>query len=145
MKRGRPFEPGNKLGRGRPPGSRNKRRLQAQQLLEEQSQTILHKAVAVALEGDSQLLRALLPYILRRPEEPRLELGGLATGTAEEISKTSDDILRRAASGQLSLREAQGLALLVDNRRRALETMDLERRLRALEQAEAFESGSADA
>jgi hypothetical protein len=33
--RGRPFEPGNKLGRGRPKGSRNKAKSPGQDLLQE--------------------------------------------------------------------------------------------------------------
>jgi hypothetical protein len=35
MTRGRPFEPGNKFGRGRPKGSRNKRTAEAQALFDE--------------------------------------------------------------------------------------------------------------
>jgi hypothetical protein len=55
-------------------------------------------------------------------------------GTAEEISKTLEDILKGVTSGHLGLREAEALAALVEDCRRALETLDLETRLRALEQ-----------
>ena len=44
MKRGRPFEPGNHFGRGRPKGSRNKRSLVANELLIEHGEAIVRKS-----------------------------------------------------------------------------------------------------
>ena len=45
-KRGRPFEAGNKFGRGRPLGSRNKKTRLIEELLDENSESLLHKALA---------------------------------------------------------------------------------------------------
>jgi hypothetical protein len=59
MKRGRPFEPGNKLGRGRPPGSRNKKTLIIQEILDEYSPAVIRKTLAKALQGEVSLLRML--------------------------------------------------------------------------------------
>jgi len=50
--RGRPFEPGNKLGRGRPRGSRNKTTLVAGELLHSYALALMRKAIALALQGD---------------------------------------------------------------------------------------------
>ena len=60
VKRGRPFEPGNKFGRGRPRGSRNKKAIELQQLLDEYLPALMRKAIAMALQGDVSLLRMLL-------------------------------------------------------------------------------------
>jgi hypothetical protein len=133
MKRGRPFEPGNQLSRGRPRGSRNKRSWRSQQLLEEHGEAIVHKALVLALQGDAPLLRTLLTFLLRRPEDRPVETGPLQIGSAEELSKTLENVLMKVASGKLNLGQAQGVATLLEGRRRVLETEGLEMRLRALE------------
>ena len=133
MKRGRPFEPGNQLSRGRPRGSRNKRSWRSQQLLEEHGEAIVHKALVLALQGDAPLLRTFLTYLLRRPEDRPVETGPLQIGSAEELSKTLENVLMKVASGKLNLGQAQGVATLLEGRRRVLETEGLEMRLRALE------------
>ena len=71
VKRGRPFEPGNQYGCGRPRGSRNKRGLQAQQLLESHAESVVRRALVEAMKGDASLLRTLLSHILpRRRDAP---------------------------------------------------------------------------
>jgi hypothetical protein len=140
MKRGCPFEPGNKLGRGRPRGSRNKRIWRSQQLLDEHGEAIVRKALLAALKGDVPLLRTFLGYILRRPEDRPVETGPLHIGSAEDISKILDNVMMKVASGKLSLTDAQAVAALIESRRRVLETQDLEIRLRALEQLPKSES-----
>ena len=88
MKRGRPFEPGNKFGRGRPRGSRNKKTLMAQQLLDEHAESILRKAMVKGLQGDSPMLQALLSYILPRPKDTPFKTELLRTATAKELSQS---------------------------------------------------------
>jgi hypothetical protein len=50
-KRGRPFEAGNKPGRGRPPGSRNLKTLLIEELLDENSESLLHKVLRFFADG----------------------------------------------------------------------------------------------
>src|SRR2546425_12787757 len=52
MKRGRPFEPGNKLGRGRPPGSRNKKTLIIQEILAKEDRRLREKIKAGRRRGE---------------------------------------------------------------------------------------------
>jgi len=85
LKRGRPFEPGNKLGRGRPPGSRNKRTLLGQALLEEFGEAVIRRALSLALQGDSPMIRALLPYLLTRPTDPPPKTGPLASQKSGKV------------------------------------------------------------
>lgn len=64
------------------------------------------------------------PIALRLPAETR---------TAAGISGAAEAILRAACAGELTTAEAQALASVLETRRRAIETEDLERRLAALE------------
>jgi len=78
MARGRPFEAGNKFGRGRPRGSRNKTTVLAQELLESHAEPVVRKALMMAIQGDTAAMKLcmdrILPYsnpagrsIARRP------------------------------------------------------------------------------
>jgi hypothetical protein len=133
MKRGRPFEPGNHFGRGRPRGSRNKKTLIARQLLDEHADSILRKAMLTGLQGDSPMLQALLSYILPRPKDTPLKTEILRTATAKELSQSMDVILKRACDGQITLTQAQQLAALIEARRQLLQTEEFETRLGILE------------
>jgi hypothetical protein len=61
--RGRPFPPGNKLGRGRPKGSRNKAKSPAQDLLDEYTPHLMRKWIALALNGDASAMRMCVARI----------------------------------------------------------------------------------
>lgn len=63
--RGRPFEPGNKFGRGRPRGSRNKTSAAVQELLNSHAEAIVRKAILLALkDGQPAMIRALLDRVV---------------------------------------------------------------------------------
>jgi hypothetical protein len=103
-------------------------------LLDEHGEAIVRKALVLALQGDAPLLRTLLAYLLQRPEDRPVETGPLQIGNAEELSKTLENVLMKVASGKLNVGQAQGVATLLEGRRRVLETQELEMRLRALEE-----------
>jgi hypothetical protein len=135
MKRGRPFEPGNHFGRGRPKGSRNKKSLLAKELLDEHGEAILRRALVIGLQGDGTMLRTLLGFILPRPKDLPFHTGHLAVGTAEEIAIAFDATLRKAESGQITPSQAQQIFDWLEQRRRFIETQDLTQRVSALEQS----------
>src|ERR1019366_2278091 len=121
-KRGRPFEPGNQFGRGRPKGSRNKRSLIVKQLLDQHSEAIIHKSLVMALQGDIPLLRTLLSYILPRPKDLPCKIGPLPMVTMEELSQTFDATLKRVASGQITPGQAGEIFDWIEARRRVIDT-----------------------
>lgn len=71
-KRGRPFQPGNTFGRGRPRGSRNKKSLMLQRLLLEQAKEIVQSVIDRAKEGDrtaqALCMERLIPRLKDVPE-----------------------------------------------------------------------------
>ena len=136
--RGKPFQPGNKFGRGRPRGSRNKIAMAAQELINSHSLRVVRKALILALEdgkptGQIAMLLALLDRIVPVRKEAPVNIGALPTGTICDVSKSSEALVKKATSGKLTITEAQGIADLLEGRRKALETEDLARRIAALE------------
>ena len=72
--RGRPFPPGNRFGRGRPKGSRNKRSAQAQEILDQYSESLIKKCIAQGLAGDTRALGLCMERILPALREPGVRL-----------------------------------------------------------------------
>jgi hypothetical protein len=72
--RGRPFPPGNRFGRGRPKGSRNKRSAQALQILDQYSESLIKKCIAKGLEGDTRALALCMERLLPALREPGVRL-----------------------------------------------------------------------
>jgi hypothetical protein len=142
MKRGRPFEPGNRFGRGRPPGSRNKKTLVMQRLvdeihgaLDEYGPALVRKALSLAVQGDTRLLCTLL-HLLPRPQDSAVKIGRLPMNTLEELIESQGVVMNKVATGQITPTQAQKLDSMLENRRRHIETQDLARRVRALEQVQ---------
>ena len=134
MTRGRPFEPGNKFGRGRPKGSPNKKTKQAQKLFEDHAAAIMALAINKSRE-DAQMLRMLAGRILPRQKDSPVKIGRLPMNTFEDLAWASDAILKKATSGKISLSDAQEIFEMIENRRRVLVAQDLEGRFSALENA----------
>ena len=131
--RGRPFPPGNHFGKGRPKGSRNKKTLLAQEILDSRGEAVLSRAFDMAEKGDSQLIRTLLPYIMKSKETtPRL--APLPMGTTSELVQSSESVLNKVALGEISMDDAAKLLAMLEQRRKILEAESFERRLRTLEQ-----------
>lgn len=135
MKRGRPFEPGNKFGRGRPKGSRNKRTLLLQELLDEHSPALLRKALVMAMQGDGPLLRTLLERSLPRYQDPPVRLGRFPMNTIDGLLQAQERVMKKVASGDITPAQAKQLDDLLETRRQLIVTQDHEKRVSTLEAA----------
>ncbi|HEY7334342.1 MAG TPA: hypothetical protein VH639_05630 [Bryobacteraceae bacterium] len=131
--RGRPFQPGNKFGRGRPKGSRNKQTLELQKLIDEHGPKLLGKAMAEAAKGDASLLRLFAKHALDRTKDHLRPIGPLATGTIQEVTKSQQIIIDDVISGALTHFQGMRMLEMVEHRRKAIETQDLAERMDALE------------
>src|SRR5258706_12469311 len=118
--RGRPFEPGNKFGRGRPHGSRNRTTLIAHEMFQSHAPEIVNKCLELALQGDSGALRLCLERVAPVRSKRPVNLGSVPMGTVAELSQASDIVLRKVISGQLPILEARGMAQLIADRRKGL-------------------------
>jgi hypothetical protein len=133
MSRGRPFQPGNKFGRGRPRGSRNKTTEMAQQLLNRYAEPLMRQCIGMALKGDTKALQILIDRVAPARRDVPVKLGKLPTATAAEVSEASQKVIDQVAAGKLTATLAQVLTDLLEKRRRAIETVDLDERVRKLE------------
>ena len=133
MKRGRPFEPGNKFGRGRPKGSRNKTTLALQQILDEHLPTLMKKGIMLAWQGDGPLLRMFLNGRLPRPHDPPVKIGRLPMSTTDDLLQAHQTVMNKLASGVISPAQAKEVASLLETQRQLLETHNLAARIARLE------------
>jgi hypothetical protein len=133
MSRGRPFEPGNNFGRGRPKGSPNKKVRQARELLEQHAPAITAMAIKSSRE-DTETLRWLVSRILSRPRELPVKIGRLPMSTLADLERASAVLIQMATAGKISLSEAREVANLVEQNCRVM-MQDWERRIRILQRA----------
>jgi hypothetical protein len=57
-----------------------------------------------------------------------------AVKTASDVGLAQESVLREVARGRLSGQEGESIAAMLENRRRAIESEEFERRLRAVEE-----------
>ena len=126
-----PGQSGNPMGK--PKGARNKTTMMVLQLMEgaaeEITQTVLDSARNGNLGAAKLVLERLAPPLRERPVHIDLP----DTGTSEGCSQAQSAILQAVGAGDLLPSEGAVLAGIVENRRRSIETVELESRIAALE------------
>lgn len=118
---------------GRPKGARNKSTLAAEALLDGEAEVLTRKVIDLAKDGDRTALRMCFDRLLpvRRSRPVIFDLPD--TSTPEGILAAHDAVLAAVATGEVTPEEAQIICGLIDTRRRAIDTYELERRMSALE------------
>lgn len=132
---GRPFEKGNPGGPGRPAGSRNRATLLLDKLAETDGRDILTKTIEAAKGGDLRAADIVLSRVwpVRRGGRPvTFELPSIET--ASDIVKAVGSVATAVAGGELTPEEGNAVAAILEVKRKAIETTDLETRIQALEQ-----------
>lgn len=124
------FGPGNA---GKPAGARNKATRAAEALLEGEAETLTRTCIELAKRGDTVALRLALERIYPAPRGRRVALELPAIETADDVAKGLAAVIGSVAAGELTTDEAAGVAGLLEQRRKAIETVELEARIVALE------------
>jgi hypothetical protein len=122
---------------GRPPGARTKARLLAEAILESNRDDIINAVVAAAKDRDPTAMKIcadrLLP--LRRGAPVTFSLPAIKTAT--DVVTAIGTVVGEMASGELTPDEATAVAGVLEIERRAIETVDIDERLRKVEEAQA--------
>ena len=139
--RGRPFQKGQSGNiAGKPKGARSRATLVLEALVDKQGPALIKKAIAMALDGDSAVLRALLPLLLPARKDRPVQFELPVINSAADAVNASKAILAGASDGVLTPGEAGELGKLLEGHAKLLEVHDLEARLRDLETARGIPS-----
>lgn len=131
FKKGRSGNP-----RGKPKGARNKSTLAAEALLDGEAEAITRKAIERALEGDMAAIRLCLERILPAVKSRPIEIDLPLVETAEDITAAHGAVIAAMARGEITPDDASDISGVLEARRRAIETVELEARVSELEKGE---------
>ena len=131
--RGRPFLLGNKLGCGRPKGSRNKEKSPGQALLEEYAPHLIRKCIALAMQGDLKAMQLCMQWIIpaRRGAYIRINLPPIKS--IADIDKAAEKVTQGIRRGKLTPTEGSTMMSILESRSRVIEKVQLESRVEKLE------------
>lgn len=118
---------------GKPAGARNKATIMVQAIMERGAKEIAEAVVGLAKEGDLSAARLVLERLMPPAKERPIFLALPDTGSADGIAEAQNAILQAVAAGDLMPGEGATLAGIVEARRKAVETQELEQRIAALE------------
>src|SRR5260370_7889312 len=93
--RGRPFQPGNKYGRGRPPGSRNKVARACQDTLDSHAETLTKKCLHMAFQGNTTAMRLCMERLMPARRHRTLQFKIPPVRTMADVATASYSLLSR--------------------------------------------------
>ena len=118
---------------GRPKGSRNRTTVAVLELLEGQAEALSHKAMEMALAGDTVALRLCLERLAPPRKDAPVQFPLPRITTANDAAEAAAAVLMAVSEGDLTPTEGAQVMGLVDSYRRTLEVTELEARVAALE------------
>jgi hypothetical protein len=122
--------------RGRVPGSRNRVTILAESIMEAGAEQITNAVVSAAAGGDMTAARIVLDRIAPPRRGRPVEFPLCKIETAGDVVAALGSIAAAMTDGTLTPDEAQAVAAVIELKRRAIETVEFERRLAALEEKE---------
>lgn len=131
--RGRPFQPGNKFGKGRPAGSRNKVTLALEALIEGQGAEVVTAVIYAAKNGDMAAAKALLDRLVPPRKSAPVSAPLPSIAGAADLESALLEVFNQMAAGNLAPDEAVQLTGIISNHAKLHETLNLETRLSELE------------
>jgi Family of unknown function (DUF5681) len=131
---GKPFRPGQSGNpAGKPKGTRHRATMLAERLLDGEAEAMLRTVIEKAKQGDMAALRLCLDRIVPPRRDRPVHFKIPALNSAGDASRAMAAITSAVASGELTPAEAGELSCVVEAYVKALETTEVEQRLKALE------------
>jgi hypothetical protein len=131
---GRPFRKGQSGNpAGRKPGSQNRKTLLAQQLMDGESEALVHKVIAMALEGDPTALKLCIDRVVAPRRDRLVDFDLPKLKSAADLAQVMGAVTHAVAAGRITPAEALALAQTVATAMHAIETSDQELRLQEAE------------
>ena len=118
---------------GKPKGARNHTTRAVLALLDDGVLAVTKAVLEAAKQGDLAACRIVLERIIPPCRERPVDISLPGTGSAQGCSDAQNAILQAVGAGDLLPGEGVALAGIVENRRRSVETFELEQRIANLE------------
>ena len=118
---------------GKPQGMRNKATMMVLNLMEQGAEEITKAVIDAAKGGDLMAARLVIERLAPPLRERPINIDLPDTRTADGCVEAQGAILQAVGMGELLPGEGATLAGIVENRRRSIETLELEQRITALE------------
>lgn len=128
------FKPGNPGGPGRPAGSRNAATVLLDKMASDDASDVLQATLEAAKGGDLRAAEIVLSRVWPARKSRPVALSLPAIKTAADIVEALGIVASAMAEGDLTPDEAQAVSAVLEGKRRAIETVELEARITALEQ-----------
>src|SRR5262245_7086507 len=128
------FQPGGPGGPGRPQGSRNAATLLLDRLAEGDAEAVLRQVTNAAKGGDMRAAEIILARIwpVKKGRPVSLQLPSIKT--AQDVVAAVGVVADAVGTGDITPDEGQAVASILEAKRKAIETVELESRVAALEQ-----------
>ena len=139
--RGRPLEPGNKLGRGRPKGSRNKSKSPGQGLFDEYAEHLIRKTISLGLAGEKTALRLCFEQISPARRDAVIQMNLPAIRKVEDLDKAAEKVTQGMRRGKITPVEAGRVMNILGGRLKIFETVELAGRIEKVEEKMAAADG----
>ena len=133
------FEKGHPGGPGRPRGSRNKSTLILEAIARKGGPGVVRAMMRKATAGDVPAARLMMPRFW--PAGTFVEFDLPPVTDAAGVADAQACVLAAAGNKELSLEQADRYSKIIENRRRALETAEIERNLREAEEVMGAHAG----
>ena len=133
--RGRPFQPGNKHGKGRPEGSRNKATLALEALINGEGEAIVQTILSDAKNGNSVYGKALLDRLVPPRKSIPTPINIPPVNNATDLEAALIKVVNDMATGEITPDEAQAITGVIANHIKLHEALKLEERLKEVEKA----------
>ena len=105
-----------------------------QELLDGEAENLTRKCILLAIQGDTTALRLCMERLAPATKSRPLRLPLPSIKSAEDVLKAQSVAIEAMAIGEITPDEAATVAGVLDAKRRAIETVEIEERIWKLEQ-----------
>jgi hypothetical protein len=132
---GRPFERGASGNpSGKPKGTRSRATMLGEAIMQADADAIIQAVVDAAKAGDPTAMRLCVERLIPARKGRPIVFALPKVAKPEDIVAALGTLTAKVASGELTPDEAASVAAIIELKRRAIETVELDARLRALEE-----------
>jgi hypothetical protein len=118
---------------GKPRGSRNRVSIILEKILADDGKEVAEAVVKAAKDGDMTAARLVLDRLIPAPKGRRVQLDLPSIDTPKDILAALSAVAHSMGKGEITPDEASQIASVIEFRRKAAETVELEARVAEIE------------